>query len=120
FDSLPPALHPASRVAAALTPHGHYAAAMTGRLKIALLYKRHAKPDDHVLNLLEAGLTGQGYDVFVDRHLTIGVEWAQEIERQVRSADAVVPIISQSAVHSEMLAYEIEMAHRTAQERGGK
>src|SRR5262249_29491612 len=76
-------------------------------LKVALLYKRHAKPDDHVLNLLETKLQEHGCRVFVDRHLTIGVEWAQEIERQVRSADAVIPILSEAAIHSEMLDYEI-------------
>src|SRR5262249_32645728 len=90
------------------------------RQKIALLYKRNAQPDDHVLNLLEAGLLGQGHDIFLDRHLPIGVAWAQEIERQVRSADAVIPILSQAAVHSEMLDFEIRTAHEAAQAGGGK
>ena len=63
-------------------------------LRVAILYKRDAQPDEHVLNLLEAELRAQGHAVFIDRHLTVGVEWAKEIERQVRTADAVIPLLS--------------------------
>src|SRR5205085_3894367 len=76
-------------------------------LRVALLYKRNAQPDEHVLKLLERELQAHDYNVFIDRHLSIGVEWAKEIERQVRTADAVVPIISQASAQSEMLAYEV-------------
>src|SRR5262249_8275498 len=71
--------------------------------RVALLYKRHAQPDEHLLKLLETQLTAQGFSVFVDRHLAIGVEWAKEIERQVRSADAVIPLLSLASIPSEML-----------------
>jgi serine/threonine protein kinase len=87
---------------------------------VALLYKRNASPDDYVLSLLESQLIGQGHRVFVDRHLSIGIEWAREIERQVRTADAVIPLLSASSVTSEMLAYEIQIAHDAAQKQNGK
>jgi len=87
---------------------------------VALLYKRKAEPDERLLRLLEARLIAEGYPVFIDRHLTVGVEWAREIERQVRTAEAVVPLISAAALPSEMFAYEIQIAHEAAQERGGK
>lgn len=89
-------------------------------LKIALLYKRNAQPDEHVLSLLEAELRAQGHDVFIDRHLTVGVEWAKEIERQVRTADAVIPLLSASSIASEMIAYEVQIAHEAAGEQDGK
>src|SRR5207253_1499280 len=47
-------------------------------LRMALLYKRHAQPDEQLLKWLETQLAAQGHQVFVDRHLTIGVEWAKE------------------------------------------
>lgn len=86
---------------------------------VALLYKRHAEPDEHVLRLLEDALTSAGLGVFVDRNLKVGVEWAKEIERQVRTADAVVPLLSAASMSSEMLAYELQIAHEAAQ-RGGR
>jgi serine/threonine protein kinase len=89
-------------------------------LRLALLYKRHAQPDDHVLQMLEAELRAQGHAVFIDRHLTVGVEWAKEIERQVRTADAVIPLLSAASMTSEMIAYEIQIAHEAAQQQEGK
>jgi len=86
--------------------------------RVVLLYKRGAQPDQQLLQFLEAELLGQGFQVFIDRHLSIGVEWAKEIEHQVRSADVVVPLLSAGAIQSEMLAYEVELAHEAAQTRG--
>ena len=88
--------------------------------KIALLYRRKARPDDQVLMLLEKRLSAEGYEVFIDRHITVGVEWAAEIEKQVRGADAVIPLLSEAAVSSEMLEYEIQTAHDAAQHGDGK
>jgi serine/threonine protein kinase len=89
-------------------------------LRVALLYKRSAQPDEHVLRLLEAELKAQGHEVFIDRHLTVGVEWAKEIERQVRTADAVIPLLSAASITSEMIAYEVQIAHEAAQQQEGK
>lgn len=88
--------------------------------KVALLYKRNAQPDDHVLALLESGLREAGHSVFVDRHMSIGVEWVGEIERQVREAEAVIPLLSPSSVLSEMLGWEIKTASNAAELQLGK
>jgi hypothetical protein len=87
--------------------------------KVALLYKRNAQPDEAVLHLLEAGLTEAGFKVFIDRHMNIGVEWATEIEWQICSAEAVIPLLSSRSINSEMLEYEVQRAHRAAQEQRG-
>ncbi|MBI1757066.1 MAG: TIR domain-containing protein, partial [Fimbriimonas ginsengisoli] len=79
-------------------------------LAIVLLYKRKAQPDEQLLRTLESHLTALGHDVFIDRHLKIGVEWAQAIESRIRSADAVVALLSDAAAGSEMLEYELETA----------
>jgi hypothetical protein len=88
--------------------------------RVALLYKRHTEPDETLLQALEAALSERGCDVFIDRHLRIGLDWAREIERTLRSADAVIPLLSPSAATSEMLAYEIEIADEAAQQQAGR
>src|SRR5579872_2971207 len=72
--------------------------------RIMLAYKRDARPDEDVLQLLEAELTRRGASVFVDRHLQPGMEWAREIERQIRSSDIVIPLLSEASIQSEMLS----------------
>jgi hypothetical protein len=87
---------------------------------VALLFKRNAQPDGYVVQMLEKSFQDAGYNVFVDRHMQIGVEWAQEIERNMRTADAVVPILSEASAQSEMLSYQVEIAHTAAQAQQGK
>jgi hypothetical protein len=86
--------------------------------RIVLLYKRNLQPDEAILHTLEEQFSLQGYEVFVDRHLKIGVEWAQAIEDTIRAADAVVAIVSPKALQSEMLEYELETAHDQHQQTG--
>lgn len=83
--------------------------------KVALLYRRNTQPDEQVLAMLEKRLSEVGCEVFIDRHLSVGVEWARAIEKQLHNADAVIPLISERSVGSEMLEYEIQTAHQAAQ-----
>lgn len=89
-------------------------------LRVALLYKRGAQPDEELVQTLEKQLADQGYSVFVDKQLGLGVEWAREIERQIRNADAVIPILSEGSIQSEMMGFEIEHAHEAAQQQHGR
>jgi class 3 adenylate cyclase len=89
-------------------------------LRVALLYKRDAEPDQHLLLLLEAALAARGHRVFVDRHLVVGMEWACEIDQQIRASDAVIPLLSAASIESEMLAHEVQTAHEAAQEQLGR
>ena len=88
--------------------------------KVALIYKRNVEPDAALLHELESELTKCGCQVFVDRHLQVGLDWAKEIERALRDADAVIPLLSPMAVTSEMLAFEMEVANNAAQHQGGR
>src|SRR5262249_11430294 len=92
----------------------------TKPLDVVVLYRRGLQPDEKVLRLLERELTQNGCRIFVDRHLTVGVEWAKEIERQILAADAVIVLLSADSIHSEMLAYEIKVANEHAQRQPGK
>ncbi|MSU61542.1 MAG: TIR domain-containing protein [Pedosphaera sp.] len=88
--------------------------------RVVVLSKRYMPLDEQLGRLLETQLAGFGYQVFTDKHLNVGVEWATELEQQLRSADAVIPLISHGSSHSEMLAYEIELAHEAAQHNNGR
>lgn len=88
--------------------------------RLMLVYKRGAPEDEHLLLLLEQALRANGYEVFIDRHLAIGVEWAREIERQIRASDVIVPLLSAASLQSEMVTYEIKIAHQAAQEQEGR
>src|SRR5262249_55363496 len=88
------------------------------RLSVVLLYKRKAQPDEQLLQTLEEHLGTIGHDAFIDRHLNIGVEGEQAIESRIRSADAVIALLSDSAAGSEMLEYELETAVDEHRKRG--
>lgn len=89
-------------------------------MRVAILYKRNAPADEQVMRLLEESLVRKGHSVFIDRHIELGVEWAREIEAQVRMADAVVPLISEASIQSEMMGFEVEHAHEAAQAQDGR
>ena len=105
---------------ATVRPSTSRAAFPCAGLKVALIYKRGAQPDEVLLGALETELTRQGCEVFVDRHLRIGLDWAREIERFLRGADAVIPLLSPDATSSEMLAVELEISDEATQQQGGR
>ncbi len=88
--------------------------------RIVLLYKQGAHPDEQLLRWLERECAARGYQVFIDRHLTVGLEWATEIGRRVREADGVVPLLSAASVQSEELIGELEIARDEAEKHQGK
>jgi hypothetical protein len=98
----------------------HSSEASKSSPRIALLYKRYMPLDEQVMRMLETQLTHHGFHVFTDRHLTVGVDWAKEIEKQIKNSDAVIPILSSGSAQSEMIAYEVEIAHDTAQRSQGR
>jgi hypothetical protein len=87
--------------------------------EVVLLYKRNSEPDEQLVGFIEAQLTEKGHRVFIDRHLTMGMDWAREIENRIRSAAAIIPLLSADSIYSEMLGFEIESAHEASQLRAG-
>jgi hypothetical protein len=90
------------------------------RLRVAIISKRYTPLDEQVTQLLAGQLTQNGFQVFTDRNFPVGLDWARELTKQIRDADAVVPILSAGAAQSEMIAYEVELAHEEAQRRQGR
>lgn len=87
-------------------------------LHVTILYKRRAQPDEQLLEIIEKQLTEAGHEILIDRHLKIDEEWEKETTHNIKNADAVVILLSPTAIYSEMLAHEIEIAYKTAQETG--
>jgi serine/threonine protein kinase len=87
---------------------------------VVLLYRRNVQPDEQVVRALEQNLLAAGYRVFVDRHLAVGVNWAREIEHKIASADAVVALLSAASIQSEMLTYELQLAHSFSERQNGR
>lgn len=110
---------PAAPAASATNQNSAATTAPREAIRVVLLYQRNTLPDERILHLLEAELAAQGYIVWIDRNLILGIEWAKEIELKTRSAHAVIPLLSETSVHSEMMSFEIENAHEAAQQQQG-
>lgn len=122
-DRIGPARSITAKHGVQLTVHslsntGEAAAGPTDGTSVVVLYKRKAQPDETILASIEQHLAARGLCVFIDRHLKIGVEWAKAIEKQIRASDWVIAIVSDSALGSEMLEYELEVAADEHRKRG--
>ena len=87
---------------------------------VVLLYKRHLKPDEQLLTFMERELKSAQLPVFIDRHVTLGWRWADAISRRIEKATAVIPLLSEESMRSDMLADEVRLARKTAQLSGGR
>ena len=88
------------------------------KFSVSILYKRNASLDEKAVVDFETQLKKGGCKVFVDRHLAIGVEWAQEIVNQIQASDAVIILLSERSSSSEMLEFEVSEANRAYQSTG--
>lgn len=89
-------------------------------LRIAILCKRSIGADEQLARQIESYLAAKGCRVFLDRHAAIGVDWARQIERELRSADAVIVLLSAASIQSEMLCYEVEIASEAGHQQDGR
>ncbi|MEW5959951.1 MAG: AAA-like domain-containing protein [Chloroflexota bacterium] len=83
----------------------------TQSARIFICYKRNLNPDEQLANYLFDFLTGQGYNVFIDRTLRVGGEWLAEIDQQLQHSDFLVVLLSQQSADSEMVQAEIKRAY---------
>jgi class 3 adenylate cyclase len=88
--------------------------------RLVLLHQKDLETDHALANQLRTELAGLGARVFVHRQIGPGLDWVQEVEQEIRSADAVVILLSEGAAHSETLASEVQTAREAAQQHGGK
>ena len=88
------------------------------QLRIFLSYKRHAEPDAEVVAAVHQALESAGHKVFIDRSMTIGTHWAEEIRQEILRADFFIIFASADACNSEMLIEETRTAFHAYHEKG--
>jgi hypothetical protein len=82
--------------------------------RIFLSYKRNVERDQSLAHEVVASLSNAGHSVFIDRRLTVGQAWAEEIEKHVRQSDYLIVFLTAESSHSEMVRGEIEIARHHA------
>lgn len=87
------------------------------RSRIFISYKRDVQPDEPIALAIQAAL-GQQYSVFIDQSMLVGTKWVEQIEAEIRQADALIVLLSEQSVNSEMVEQEIRSAHEWGQEQG--
>ena len=109
---------------------------------VVILYLRNSQIDGHVVELLGRSLGNAACNVFFDRRFNAEKPWETQSlltwrsndlvdrrtgavlawltvpESRIRAADAVIVIISESGMKSEMLQYEVEAAVDERRKRG--
>ena len=72
----------------------------------------HVDPDRDLARQLSSTLEANGHVVFVDSKIRLGQEWAEQIERQLRSSAYFVVLLSSASVESDMVRREISLAYK--------
>ena len=81
-------------------------------------YRRRADLDRGLATSLVEGLKRAGHEVFVDVQMPIGSFWVAEIERRIGWCDYLVVLLSEEAIHCEMVQEEVRRAHHRQQQVG--
>jgi hypothetical protein len=81
-----------------------------GMPKIFISY-RHVDPDQALAAELAAFLEGARLSVFVDTKIRVGQEWVEQIERELRSSQYFVVLLSEDSIRSDMVRREVKLAH---------
>ena len=65
---------------------------------MAKVFLSYAREDDAAAKQLAEGIGRAGHDVWWDRHIQGGSRFSAEIDRELKSADAVVVLWSEASV----------------------
>ena len=60
----------------------------------------------------------RGHFPYIDKELTVGIEWSKEIHRQIKASKFLVILLSKDAAASEMVADELELAEKSRADTG--
>lgn len=72
---------------------------------------RHVDPDEGIAQALHKTLARAGHQVFIDKRMSVGTEWAKEIDRELRRAEFFIVLLSAQSILSDMVRQEIALAH---------
>ena len=81
------------------------------RTRLFIAYKRHAGPDHKLARYLRDFLTARGHSAFIDGSLRTGEAWLEEIDRQIKTSDFLVVLLSKESADSEMVQAEVRRAY---------
>jgi hypothetical protein len=82
--------------------------------RVAILCPSAAPAEASLARSLAGRLGELGFGVFVDDRTALSMEWARGIEPEIGIAHVVIPILSPSSVHSEMMAYALEIVRQAS------
>jgi hypothetical protein len=85
--------------------------------KVFISY-RHVEPDQRLAVALADHLQASGFSVFIDQQMLTGTKWVEEIERQLRSSDFLVVLLSKESIRSAMVRQEVKLAHELSRRPG--
>ncbi|MDX1933488.1 MAG: AAA-like domain-containing protein [Capsulimonadales bacterium] len=85
---------------------------------VVLLCRRGGKRDEEILRFIERSLEEQGFHVFRDRNRCFRPGWAEEMRERIRTAKAVIAVVSPESRRSEMLPWELEQAREFFDDTG--
>ncbi len=71
---------------------------------------RHVQPDEGLAESLCSYLEKRGLAVFLDKHIRMGLDWVQEIDRQLRASGFLVVLLSEASIRSDMVRQEVQIA----------
>lgn len=91
----------------------------TGRKRVFISYNRGTSDDGRVAEALSKSL-GSKHDVFIERTVTVGARWIDQIEAQINRSDYMIVLLSSDSLTSEMVLGEIELARKAASENDGR
>lgn len=85
--------------------------------KCFISYK-HVKPDEGLAKFLAKSLIKNNHKVFIDTQILIGTKWVEEIEKQIKSSDCFIVLLSPKSILSAMVRQEVKLAHQEMAKRG--
>ncbi|MET0795436.1 MAG: AAA-like domain-containing protein [Polyangiaceae bacterium] len=74
---------------------------------IFISYKRDAKDDEFLVKVIQDHFAAD-HDIFIDKQIPPGAEWAKRIKDELESRDFVFVLMSEASIASEMVRGEIE------------
>lgn len=88
--------------------------------RVVILVKAGEAQDQQLAKHIENKLIQDGHSVFVDRESQTSMAWASNVANQIKSADVLIPLLSAAACESEIISFQVEVAHDAAQKQNGQ
>jgi hypothetical protein len=89
-------------------------------LNVVIAGRPTAGPGRALIDRLQGELEQAGGRVFVDDGRKIDVAWARLVEQELAGAAVVIAVLTPETIESEVLAYELQLAHAQASQRDGR